>query len=182
MRDVAAGLGAVAALLFAYAYGGTFAAFVGSVTLFAGAALAVCLGLAPRSAARRLSTPRGGQSPPTHEATRPSPGASALGESTTVTRRRSERHESTQLVRLEAEILAGLRKRRIYQASVRPQLFDLGMSLLAQQKRVDVASLRLVVGEELWPLLDPAAAVDARAPEIDVRQLDILLTRLEGIA
>ena len=176
-----AGLLAAAAVLLAYAYGGSFTAFPLILTLFVGAAVAVRSGLAPASATRRTGAHRG------HEyAPRRGPGteaeAAALSDATTVTHRRNPQRQSAQLVRLEAEILAGLRERRIYQASVRPQLFDLGMSLLALQKRDDAASLRSVVGEDLWPLIDPALTVDAGMPQIDVRALRNLLTKLEGIA
>ena len=174
MRAVAASVLSAAAVLLAYAYGGTVAAFGVGVALFVAAATTVRKGLATHSPMGWLDAQLGATAAP-------APGRATEGDSSAVTQRRDPRQESTQLVRLEADILAGLRKPRIYHASLRPQLFDLATALLVQQNRGDPLSLRAAIGEDLWPLLDPDSPGMGDVT-VDVHQLTQLLTRMEGFA
>lgn len=77
--------------------------------------------------------------------------------------------------------------RRHYDHSVRPLLARLLAAALADRHRIDMARepgrARLLVGADLWPLIDPAqlASNDDLAPGVDRAALSRVVDRLEEL-
>ena len=74
-----------------------------------------------------------------------------------------------------------------YDHGVRPLLVRLMTSALAEHHRVDMAKdparARQLVGDEIWPLVDPLRppSLDSKAPGADVRTLARIVDRLEQL-
>jgi len=74
-----------------------------------------------------------------------------------------------------------------YDHGVRPLLARLVAMALAEHHRVDVAAdparARELVGDEIWPLVDPfrTPSLDSKAPGADVRTLARIVDRLEQL-
>jgi len=74
-----------------------------------------------------------------------------------------------------------------YDHGVRPLLARLVTMALAEHHRVDVAAdparARQLVGEEIWPLVDPfrPPSLDSKAPGADLRTLARIVDRLERL-
>ena len=89
------------------------------------------------------------------------------------------------VVRLEAVRRASTQAE--YLAKLRPDLVRLAAALLAEHHDVDLtarpAEARALLGEDVWPLLDPRRA-DERpdAVRVDDQMLMTLVERLEGLA
>jgi hypothetical protein len=81
---------------------------------------------------------------------------------------------------------AGVSRRR-YDEVTRPVLTRLLAALLADRRRVDIAknpgAARTSVGEDVWPLLDPARPpeTDPAAPGVSMEQLTTIAERLEEL-
>ncbi|SRR6266567_8045616 len=77
--------------------------------------------------------------------------------------------------------------RRHYDHALRPLLRRLLGSLLAERHRLDLTwhsdQARLLVGEDLWPLVDPSRppSEDGDAPGVDLATLSRMVDRLEGL-
>lgn len=77
--------------------------------------------------------------------------------------------------------------RRHYDRVTRPMLSRLLGARLAQRHRLDLATrpdeARRLVGEELWPLVDPSlpASEDSNAPGTDLRTVARVVDRLEKL-
>jgi hypothetical protein len=76
---------------------------------------------------------------------------------------------------------------RHYDYVLRPLLRRLLGSVLAERHRLDLARhpdhARLLVGEDLWPLIDPSrpASEYSDAPGVDLATLSRIVDRLEGL-
>lgn len=76
---------------------------------------------------------------------------------------------------------------RHYDHSVRPLLARLLAGALRERHRLDLArdaaAARELVGQDLWPLLDPSRprSNDSRAPGVDLPTLSRIVDRLEGL-
>ena len=74
-----------------------------------------------------------------------------------------------------------------YDHGIRPLLARLLQSVLAERHRVDAvadpARARRLVGDEIWPLVDPARppSFDSQAPGADLRTLARIVDRLEQL-
>ena len=74
-----------------------------------------------------------------------------------------------------------------YDHGLRPLLSRLFESLLAERHRVDLTAdperARSLVGDDVWPLIDPAAppSFDSKAPGTDLRTLTRIVDRLERL-
>ena len=74
-----------------------------------------------------------------------------------------------------------------YDHGVRPLLVRLMTSALAEHHRVDAAKdparARQLVGDEIWPLVDPLRppSLDSKAPGADLRTLARIVDRLEDL-
>jgi len=74
-----------------------------------------------------------------------------------------------------------------YDHGLRPLLSRLFESLLAERHRVDLTAdperARSLVGDDVWPLIDPAAppSFDSKAPGTDLRTLTRIVDRLEQL-
>ena len=74
-----------------------------------------------------------------------------------------------------------------YDHGVRPLLVRLMTSALAEHHRIDAAKdparARQLVGDEIWPLLDPLRppSLDSKAPGADLRTLARIVDRLEDL-
>ena len=74
-----------------------------------------------------------------------------------------------------------------YDHGVRPLLVRLMTSALAEHHRIDAAKdparARQLVGDEIWPLLDPLRppSLDSKAPGADLRTLTRIVDRLEQL-
>jgi hypothetical protein len=74
-----------------------------------------------------------------------------------------------------------------YDHGIRPLLTRLFESGLAERHRVDLtadpARARSVVGDDVWPLIDPSRppSFDSRAPGPDLRTLTRIVDRLERL-
>ena len=74
-----------------------------------------------------------------------------------------------------------------YDHGIRPLLVRLMTSVLAEHHRVDAAKdparARQLVGEEIWPLVDPLRlpSLDSKAPGADLRTLARIVDRLEQL-
>jgi hypothetical protein len=74
-----------------------------------------------------------------------------------------------------------------YDHGIRPLLTRLAASALAEHHRVDIAAAparaRSLVGEEVWPHIDPsrAASQDSKAPGADLGTLTRIVDRLEQL-
>jgi hypothetical protein len=74
-----------------------------------------------------------------------------------------------------------------YDHGVRPLLARLVTLVLAEHHRVDVATdparARQLVGDEIWPLVDPfrPPSLDSKAPGADLRTLARIVDRLEQL-
>jgi hypothetical protein len=74
-----------------------------------------------------------------------------------------------------------------YDHGVRPLLTRLLESVLAERHRVDLtadpARARRLVGDEIWPLIDPSRppSFDSKAPGTDLRALTRIVDRLEQL-
>jgi len=74
-----------------------------------------------------------------------------------------------------------------YDHGVRPLLARLMASALMEHHRVDAtadpARARLLVGEEVWPFIDPSRppSFDSKAPGVDLRTLTRIVDRLEKL-
>jgi hypothetical protein len=74
-----------------------------------------------------------------------------------------------------------------YDHGIRPLLSRLFESALAERHRVDLtadpARARSVVGDDIWPLIDPSRppSFDSRAPGTDLRTLTRIVDRLEQL-
>ena len=74
-----------------------------------------------------------------------------------------------------------------YDHGVRPLLVRLMTSALAEHHRVDAAKdparARQLVGDEIWPLVDPLRppSLDSKAPGADLRTLARIVDRLEQL-
>jgi hypothetical protein len=74
-----------------------------------------------------------------------------------------------------------------YDHGIRPLLTRLAASALAEHHRVDLAAAparaRSLVGEEVWPHVDPsrAASFDSKAPGADLGTLTRIVDRLEEL-
>lgn len=74
-----------------------------------------------------------------------------------------------------------------YDHGLRPLLSRLFESVLAERHRVDLTAdperARNVVGDDVWPLIDPSGALsfDSRAPGTDLRTLTRIVDRLEQL-
>lgn len=155
---VAAGLGLAAG----YAVAGPFGLIVTAIVL---AALAI---LAVRATAGQPDT---GRAAVRDERGRPADGAAAF---------RSYRKIAADLG------WAGV-SRRHYDISVRPLFARLLAAVLADRHRIDLARdrdrARHAVGEDVWPLIDPArpASADDHAPGVEAATLARIVDRLEEL-
>jgi hypothetical protein len=76
---------------------------------------------------------------------------------------------------------------RHFDATTRPVLIRLLASVLADRHGVDLARsperARVLVGDDLWPLLDPARpkSDDTLAPGVSLADLTAIVDRLEGL-
>jgi len=74
-----------------------------------------------------------------------------------------------------------------YDHGIRPLLGRLAGSALAERHRVDLARdrarARHLVGDDIWPLIDPATppSFDSKAPGADLRTLTRIVDRLEQL-
>jgi hypothetical protein len=77
--------------------------------------------------------------------------------------------------------------RRHFDRTVRPLLQRLLAALLADRRRLDMSkdtgAAREALGDDLWPLLDPArpASEDSRAPGVSEQTLARIVDRLEDV-
>ena len=92
--------------------------------------------------------------------------------------------DSQALARLCTDVADALRSRSVYHHTLRPQLYALAADLLAHRdlRAADDHDVRALVGDKLWPLLDPAAAWTRALPDVQVAQLQALFDRLEEVA
>jgi hypothetical protein len=111
---------------------------------------------------------------------------SALAKAGVGTDRRDPRQQVSALAAIESDVISGLRKSRIYHHSLRPQLLDLATTLVAQRRTTrlgeDTAAVRQAIGDDLWPLLDPAVMWSPDTPVATAEQLRALFDRMEDIA
>jgi hypothetical protein len=158
MTVVLISLAAVVLLAAGYAVGG-------QLGLFAVVALACVAGLL----AARLRIPA--------PVSRPSPA-------------RREQHLNAAFAvyrRIETALDQGRMSRRLFDHTARPLLYRLLAALLADRRRLDITrdirAAREAVGEDLWPLLDPArpASGDSRAPGPSGQTLTQIVDRLEDL-
>lgn len=89
------------------------------------------------------------------------------------------------VVRIEAVRRATTQQE--YLARLRPELVRLAASMLAEHHDVDLATqpaaARALLGDDMWPLLDPRRADERpEAVRVDDRTLLTLVERLEGLA
>jgi hypothetical protein len=146
---------AIAGCLMAYAIGGTLAAFVAASALFTAAAIWIR---------------RGVPAAPT-----PIPLRRVASEHTV-------RQDFPGLVRTEVELLSAMGNRRIYDHGLKPRLYRLAVTLLAQRSLTstpDAHAVRNLVGDELWPLMDPAVKSFDVTPRVPPAEMKLLLTKLE---
>lgn len=77
--------------------------------------------------------------------------------------------------------------RRLFDHAARPLLQRLLAALLADRRRVDMANdgraARAALGDDLWPLLDPArpASNDSWEPGVSEQTLARIVDRLEDL-
>ncbi|HCU97495.1 MAG TPA: hypothetical protein DHU96_34235 [Actinobacteria bacterium] len=137
----------------------------GQLGLFAVVALAAVVGLL----AARLRIPP----PPS----RPSPA-------------RHEQHPNAAFAayrRIESALDQARMSRRLFDHAARPLLQRLLAALLADRRRVDMANdgraARAALGDDLWPLLDPArpASNDSWEPGVSEQTLARIVDRLEDL-
>jgi hypothetical protein len=89
--------------------------------------------------------------------------------------------------RIETALSQGQVSRRHFDHAARPLLQRLLAVLLADRRRVDIAkdtgAARAAVGDDLWPLLDPArpASEDSRPPGISEQTIARIVDRLEDL-
>ena len=190
MTGLVGGAGAAIAVLLAYALAGSRGAFVAAVVLFVAAVVVLGRSL-PLPALRFDRTDEDEHERPT---LRHFPAGviarmgSAIARAGVGTDRRDPRQQVSALAAIESDVISGLRKSRIYHHSLRPQLLELATTLVAQRRTTrlsgdtDTDAVRRVVGEDLWPLLDPAIGWSPDTPVVTAAQLRALFDRMEDIA
>jgi len=88
---------------------------------------------------------------------------------------------------IEAALGQAQASRRHFDHTARPLLQRLLAVLLADRRRVDIASnpgaAREALGDELWPLLDPArpTSEDSRGPGVSEQTIARIVDRLEDL-
>jgi hypothetical protein len=89
--------------------------------------------------------------------------------------------------RIESALSWSQTSRRHYDHATRPLLQRLLAAILADRRRIDVstdtAAARELIGEDLWPLLDPSrpASADSREPGVDIATVARVADRLERL-
>lgn len=98
------------------------------------------------------------------------------------------RRQWSSLYQLESAVLIGTQSRHHYDLGLRPRLQRVLHALAASRCGVDLSASpgagRDLVGEQLWPLVDPArpASRDSRPDGVDLAALERLLGRLERLS
>jgi hypothetical protein len=89
--------------------------------------------------------------------------------------------------RIEGALSWSQTSRRHYDHATRPLLQRLLAAILADRRRIDVttdtAAARELVGDDLWPLLDPSrpASADSREPGVGIADVARVADRLERL-
>ena len=89
--------------------------------------------------------------------------------------------------RIESALGQAQVSRRHFDHTARPLLQRLLAALLADRRRLDISkdtgAAREALGDDLWPLLDPArpASEDSRAPGVSEQTLARIIDRLEDL-
>lgn len=97
------------------------------------------------------------------------------------------RRQWSALYQLESTVMIGTQSRHHYDLGLRPRLQRVLSALAASRCGVDLSAKpdagRDLVGEPLWPLVDPArpASRDSRPGGVDVGELERLLNRIERL-
>ena len=150
---------AILVVLISYAVGGTLAAFGMAVVLFcvAGCGIRAQSRVVAPSSSRRFF--------------------------------RASRSDSGQhiaeIVSIDARLNRALYSRRAYDHGIKPELFQLATVLLASRRASGVAdesAVRAFIGEELWPLVDPAQKSFADVPRVEASEVGKVLARIEELA
>jgi hypothetical protein len=95
--------------------------------------------------------------------------------------------EFTAYRRTESALALAQSSRRLFDYTARPLLQRLLVALLADRRRLDLTrdpqAAREAVGDDLWPLLDPArpASGDSRPPGVSEQTIARIVDRLEDL-
>jgi hypothetical protein len=95
--------------------------------------------------------------------------------------------EFTAYRRIESALALGQTSQRLFDYTARPLLQRLLAALLADRRRLDLTknpqAAREAVGDDLWPLIDPArpASGDSRPPGVSGQIIARIVDRLEDL-
>jgi hypothetical protein len=95
--------------------------------------------------------------------------------------------EFTAYRRIESALALGQTSQRLFDHTARPLLQRLLAALLADRRRLDLTknpqAAREAVGDDLWPLIDPArpASDDSRSPGVSEQTIARIVDRLEDL-
>jgi len=95
--------------------------------------------------------------------------------------------EFTAYRRIQSSLALAQSSQRLFDYTARPLLQRLLAALLADRRRLDLTrddrAAREAVGDELWPLIDPArpASSDSRPPGVSEQTIARIVDRLEDL-
>jgi hypothetical protein len=95
--------------------------------------------------------------------------------------------EFTAYRRIQSALALGQSSQRLFDYTARPLLQRLLAALLADRRRLDLTrdtrAAREALGDDLWPLLDPArpASDDSRPPGVSEQTIARIVDRLEDL-
>jgi hypothetical protein len=95
--------------------------------------------------------------------------------------------EFTAYRRIQSALALGQSSQRLFDYTTRPLLQRLMAAMLADRRRLDITrdaqAAREAVGDDLWPLLDPArpASSDSRPPGVSEQTIARIVDRLEDL-